>query len=227
MPNPQYERALQRSDLSQWVVHFVRSSSMITPNCVGDAGEALDSIFRDSCIRPSFEHIAQYCADGAACFYDAPPRAWPEIAETNPSGRQPIGFIFRKTELWHLGGRPVIYTDLNNPDFWPESERYRIVYTNLSRLPDPADWTHEREWRIGGPLKFHQPQWAHQWWCPVVPTNDWANYLFRKYTGYLNSIYVIELNGLVHCRKNSVQKVLHELYCVPSYVRCGLAFHVT
>jgi len=202
MANPQYEQALQRSDLSQWVVHFVRSSSPITPNRLGDAGEALDSIFNESFIRPSHKYVARYCADGAACFYDAPPRVWPEIVETNPSGRQPIGIIFRKTELWQLGGRPVIYTEKNDPVFWPESEQYRIVHTKLSPLPELLDWTHEREWRVRGGLRLVQPQLMHTWWWPIVPNDEWASYLFSKYPG-LNSIYVIQRNGIVPRGTNS------------------------
>jgi len=198
MTHSSYERALQRSDLSQWVVHFVRSSSMITPTHLGGAGDILDSIFRESFIRPSqLEFVSRYYPDGAACFYDAPPRVWPEIVATNPNGRQPIGIIFPKANLWQLGGRPVIYTELSNPELWPESERYRIVHTDLSRIPQPVDWTHEREWRIRGGLRLNQSQWNWTWWWPIVPNDDWLHYLWSKYPG-LWSIYVIERNALVN-----------------------------
>ena len=85
----------------------------------------------------------------------------------------------------------------DSPNIWPESERYRIVHTDLSRFPQPIDWTHEREWRIRGGLRLTQPNWGHIWWWPIVPNDQWLNYLWATYPG-LKSIYVIERNGLVN-----------------------------
>lgn len=196
MMNPNYQRALTRSDLSQWLVHFVRSASLISPDQVGTASELLDSIFRENFIRPSSqEYVTHYSPEGAACFYDAPPSVWPEIAQTNPNSRPPVGIICHKTPVWSLGGRPVIYTDRSDPSAWPESDRFRLVHTNLSRFP-PVDWTHEREWRVRGGLCLNQPQINYTWWWPIVPDVQWCNYLFQKYL-WIHSIYVISRNQVV------------------------------
>ena len=179
MSHPNYLRALTRSDLSQWVVHFVRSQPLISPTQIGTADNILNCIFTEGMIRPSqHEYVTRYCSDGAACFYDAPPAVWPEIAETNPNGRLPLGVICHKNAIWSLGGRPVIYTDRNDPAYWPESERFRIVHTDLSRVPQPVDWTHEREWRVRGGLSLRQPHIGCIWWWPIVPDADWMRYLF-------------------------------------------------
>ena len=196
MANPDYERALSRSDLSQWVVHFVRCTSVISPGRISGSAEILDSIFKEGLIRPSqSDFIKKYCAEGAACFYDAPPSSWKEIIETNPNGRQPIGIICHKRPLWELGGRPVIYTEIDDPDYWPLAERYRIVHTNLSRSPQPIDWMHEREWRVKGGLRLYQAIMNYPWWWPIVPNDDWMNYLWQQYPE-ISSIYVMCRNGV-------------------------------
>lgn len=193
-----YERAFQRSDLSQYVVHFVRAQTQITPQQLGNAGDALNSIFREMLIRPSqLDYVTRYSPGGAACFYDAPPSVWHEIAQTNPSDRQPIGIIVLKKALWQLGGRPVIYTDNADPEYWPEAERYRIVRTDLGRAPQPVDWTHEREWRVRGGLRLQQPQMNFTWWWPIVPNTEWLNYLFATSGGRLHTIYVVDRSSFV------------------------------
>lgn len=196
MPNLKYLQALTRSDLSQWAVHFVRSAGLISPSRMGTAADILDSIFCEGWIRPSMhEYVTRFCQEGAACFYDAPPSVWPEIAFTNPNKRPPIGIICHKEALWALGGRPVIYTDVLDGAAWPEHERFRLVYTNLSRKPQPVDWTHEREWRVRGGLALTQP-FPCIWWWPIVPNREWMTYLFNKYQS-LVSIYVIEANAVI------------------------------
>lgn len=193
MTDPNYQRALNRSDLSQWVVHLVRSTAEIHPGQYGYAGEILTSIINEGKIRPSLkEHVARFAPEGAACFYDSLPKVWPEIAATNPNGRPLLGIMCLKNVIWALGGRPVIYTDLSNPDFWPESERFRLVHTDLTRVPGPIDWTHEREWRVRGGLSFNQPQFNNYlWWWPVVPNIAWTNYLFQTYSG-IHEVYDTE-----------------------------------
>ena len=194
MQNPNYIRALNRSDLSQWVVHFVRPAVLLSPTQVGNAGHILNSIFTEFSIRPSqHEYVTRYCPDGAACFYDAPPSVWPEIVNTNPNKRPALGVICHKNTIWSLGGRPVIYTDAKNLDYWPEPERFRIVNSNLARTPQPNDWTHEREWRVRGGLSLIQPHIGYTWWWPIVPDIEWMNCLFNNYAG-LKQIYVISEN---------------------------------
>ena len=184
MINQRYQLALSRSDLSQWLVHFSRSSVQ------------LENIITEGFIHPSkMNHI--YSDKGAACFYDSPPSAWNEIINTNPNGRQGFGIIVAKNALWHLGGRPVIYTDNIFQSYWPDSERYRLIYTDLSREPYPADWTHEREWRIKGGLNLSSSDFTGTWWWPVVPSVEYLQNLW-KLTQNIVSVYVISRRQVVN-----------------------------
>jgi hypothetical protein len=192
MRNSLYNRAVSRSDLSQWLVHLVRDVSVIAPMQLGGPSDVMRSIFSEGLIRPSLQNsVTKYCVDGATCFYDAPPSVWPEIASTNPSQRKPIGLIVHRKSLWHLGGRPVIYTEHVDPSIWPPSERYRIVETNPARPTYPLDRMHEREWRFRCGLRLHQPQIPYIWWWPIVPNSEWANYLFNT-SPNLSAIYVMD-----------------------------------
>lgn len=197
MTNPAYLRASSRSDLSQWVVHFVRPSIFQAPNQIINATDIFNSILVEGQIRPSLtEHITRCCPTGATCFYDAPPNSWPEIISTNPNARQPLGLIVQKTALWYLGGRPVIYTENTTDSYWPEPERYRIVHTDLLRQPQPIDWTHEREWRVRGPLHLYTPTISYTWWWPIVPSEDWLPYIWQTYPG-IHTVYVMSISRSV------------------------------
>jgi hypothetical protein len=94
MSNQNYNLALSRSDLSQWLIHLSRSRVILQNNKVLQAEHVLYNIIREGYIRPSLSnHITRYCTAGAACFYDAPPSVWPEIISTNPNERQGFGII--------------------------------------------------------------------------------------------------------------------------------------
>ena len=192
MTNPAYQRASSRSDLSQWVVHFVRPFTFQV-NQLLNASDIFDKILTEGLIRPSLSgHVTRCCASGATCFYDTPPKAWPEVISTNPNSRPALGLIVAKTAIWHLGGRPVIYTDNTSDNYWPESERYRLVHTDLLRQPQPIDWTHEREWRLRGPLHLYQPTIPYCWWWPIVPSEDWLPYISQRYP-WIHTIFVLSL----------------------------------
>jgi len=196
MINQRYELALSRSDLSQWLVHFSRSSVSLENNTL-NAEQVLHNIIREGFIRPSLNnHITRYCNDGAACFYDSPPRAWPEIIKTNPNDRQAFGIIVSRNALWYLGGRPVIYTNNISQYYWPDQECYRLVYTDLTREPYPADWTHEREWRIKCGLKLNSSDISVIWWWPVVPSDDYLQKLWSLSPGIV-SVYVMNRGRVV------------------------------
>ncbi|MBN2182336.1 MAG: hypothetical protein JW715_10515 [Sedimentisphaerales bacterium] len=195
MINHKYDLALSRSDLSQWLVHFSHSLVSLESNTL-NAEQVLHNIIREGFIRPSLNnYITQYCNDGAACFYDSPPSVWQEILKTNPSDRQGFGIIVARNALWFLGGRPVIYTD-NIAQNWPVQERYRLVYTDLTREPYPADWTHEREWRIKGGLKLNSSSINEIWWWPVVPSDDYLQNLWELSPGIV-SVYVMNRGQVV------------------------------
>jgi hypothetical protein len=162
MTHPAYLRALQRSDLSQFVVHLVTADPLEAGNPYGTPPLKLRSILTEGRVRPSKQrHVIRVASSGAACFYDVPLHVLPEVVATNPNTRAPLGLILHKTAIWALGGRPVIYTDRSNPEEWPVTERFRIVHTAI-RPRSPIDWMHEREWRIPGELFLYR-QFDYRW----------------------------------------------------------------
>ena len=67
----------------------------------------------------------------------------------------PFGIRFTKQFIYKHGGRPVIYEDKNlMKKMLPEDEYWRIVDLDLNNPEAFVDWTHEREWRVPGDLKF-------------------------------------------------------------------------
>jgi hypothetical protein len=189
--NTKYVLALQRNDLSQWLVHFCKPTNWegrtLSPF------EALKNIIKTGRIKASSKYI--YDPKGAACFYDVPPQNWVELIQTNPNGRRGYGLIVSKTAFWYKGGRPCIYTD-NINDSWPESVRYLLIYTDLAKTPQ-VDWTHEREWRIKGDFTLEQiPDVTVTWWWPCVEKKVDAQEIFRDFDG-IHSIYIIELNRVI------------------------------
>lgn len=85
----------------------------------------------------------------AVCFTDMPISAFVRSSIVRLSKGQKISnyaFVFDKKQMFELGARPVIYGRTKNEEF-PSSEMYRFVSYDLSRIPYPIDWTHEREWR--------------------------------------------------------------------------------
>jgi hypothetical protein len=188
-----YEKALSRTDLTQWLVHFTK------PGLSGPAFDVLKEILKSGRVLPSkAEHITRNDPAGAACFYEVPPQNWKELIATNPNLRQPYGMIVGKKSFWWLGGRPAIYTEDSGSQDWPKQHRYRLITTNLSSQPQPIDWMHEREWRIRGELVLGAP-WGdppRNWWWPCVKTVRDCQLLYREFD-HLHQIYVMDLRRVL------------------------------
>lgn len=190
-----YTKALSRNDLSQWLVHFCKPT-LLTTGITLNPFEALKNILKSHKLFSSKrESITRYAPEGATCFYDIPPMLYQQVVETNPNGRRGYGIIIGKTSFWAMGGRPVIYTDNTNAFIWPENERFKLVYTNLSRN-NPNDWTHEREWRMKGDLDFQMLYKDGLWWPCVERIKD-SQLLFREFS-YLYNIYVLEFARVIN-----------------------------
>ncbi len=183
MPNARelYERAKSRADLSTSVVHLCKGEN---------AGTTLRQILRDLRVNASKRpEVVRGDPLGAACFYDVP-SPYDGLLRTNPSGRRGYGIIVTKESLWEVGGRPAIYTDdWAFPAGWPESERFRLIYTRLSRNP-PVDWMHEREWRTRGALDLS----TLQGWYPLVPSREEVLALAAEFPT-IESIACVERQG--------------------------------
>ncbi|SFO44797.1 hypothetical protein SAMN04488056_106102 [Cohaesibacter marisflavi] len=185
-----YQRAQCRGDISPALIHLTR-------NC-----DQLKSILQSWQIKASIsDWVTRYDPAGATSFYDVPPCFWLQLVATNPNGRTGFGIAVAKDDLWERGGRPAIYTDIGDAQIWPESERFRIVYTKLGRLHQKIDWMHEREWRVRGPLNLDNSKY---WWVPCVPTYADALELFKLFNWgmmgismVLQCIYVLEQGHVV------------------------------
>ena len=191
-----YIKALSRDDLSYWLVHFCRphrfNDKYLSPF------ESLKSILNHGRIYASkMKSIIKYEPRGASCFYDIPPQNWWELINTNPNNRRGYGLIVSKSAFWFKGGRPCIYTDKPTEIPWPANERFRLVFTDLLRQPKPADWTHEREWRILGDFTLEPIPVQGNWWWPCVERVIDCQELYR---GFVNiySVYVMELNKVLN-----------------------------
>lgn len=192
-----YLRALSRDDISQWLVHFTgwvnQGIGPVPPL------EVVKSILRTGAVRASTrKEITKYSSGGAACFYDVPPALYPKIVQTNPNGRQHYGVIVAKSVVWWKGGRPAIYTERPDDTRWPAEERFRLIWTDLTRVPHPVDWMHEREWRCPGALTLDMPLGVAPfcWWWPCVQFVAEAQALFAEFHG-ISAVYTHESGGVI------------------------------
>lgn len=98
------------------------------------------------------------------CFQETPLEALEENLffekQLNDNIRySPFGLRFNKGSLYQAGARPVIYgngEELRN--LLPATAHWRIVKHDLTSPDAIVDWTHEREWRYPGNLKFQYDQ---------------------------------------------------------------------
>ena len=65
-----------------------------------------------------------------------------------------FGLRFNKGLMFQKGARPVIYGSKCELDILPKTVQWRCVQLDLNDSNNIIDWTHEREWRIEGDLKF-------------------------------------------------------------------------
>ena len=68
-----YTKSLDRGDLKNWVVHFTKPTVIENVTC--EPFDVLRNILLTRKVNASLvEQITRYEPDGAACFYDVPPR---------------------------------------------------------------------------------------------------------------------------------------------------------
>lgn len=185
-----YATALSRNDLTQWLIHLTKGQN-------NQPFEALREILRIRKVLASTTgDITRYYQYGAACFSEVPPQFWPQLIDTNPNERKGFGLIVYKQVFWHLGGRPLIYTEDPDDNNWPLRERFRLQKTKLDRLPKPIDWTHEREWRFPGDFDIYRPEIPSDWWYPCVEKIKDAQLIFREFSS-IDAIYIMELSRVL------------------------------
>lgn len=180
------EKAQQRTDLSKYLIHLTKGD---------DSLAVLSKIISSLKIEPSLHFaITTYEKRGAACFYDCPIEIIKDVIRTSPNDRKPHGIMVPKDQFWNLGGRPAIYTDLSLPQeeikIWPESQKYRLINTDLNRSQYPIDWMHEREWRSLGGLELG----SFVTWKCLVETVEEAQSIYNKF-GLPYLFYVLNENA--------------------------------
>lgn len=151
-----------RTDLTDYVVHLTRLVVDTAPKgqVVRSGLNRLKDILRSGFLHPTTAprttilQNRNHTVRGphpAVCFTEQPLEQIPEtLAAIDGASYQAYGIAFNKVDLYHYGGRPVIYGDdkilgtLNDDQkyLWV---RYRPIRADESGYPN--DFTFEREWR--------------------------------------------------------------------------------
>jgi hypothetical protein len=162
-------RMSERQDLSSSLVHLTRKVD--EDEIKMSAVDVLLKILRDKKIigsdpRKAFIHGNQK----AVCFQDAPLYSIAQnlaferkFSKENKTRHRysGCGLVFSKYYLFQGGARPVIYDKPEEAKRYlsSESDFYRIVSFDMSKLDNVVDWSHEREWRLAGDFEF-RTDWA-------------------------------------------------------------------
>lgn len=104
-----------------------------------------------------------------------------------------FGLRFNKVWIYKKGGRPVIYDKKDKmKKILPKEEYWRIVNYDLEDQEHMIDWTHEREWRVPGNLKFEYNN------IEVLASTGEYYQKFIKYFIENHKINILqEINGIV------------------------------
>lgn len=149
------KRIAQRADMATRITHLTRGCDSES------AFENLWKILIDKIIYGSGNSGFINGNRRAVCLQELPLNAIAEnlMYEESIGDKirySPFGVRFHKGFVYKQGGRPVIYEDTSiMKQMLPEEEYWRIVDLKLSDTKSYIDWTHEREWRVPGDLKFH------------------------------------------------------------------------
>ncbi|EWG12729.1 hypothetical protein [Cytobacillus firmus] len=165
------DRIENRSDITRILTHLTRPDKSIDISKLDFAEinlKAVDNlikILKDEVINGSDNTGFINGKTKAVCFQDAPLYGLIQNIEyelsrriTNP--QEPlrycgVGLSFMKQFIYKKQGRPVIYDNRDTAKHYLKpSEYWRIVSYDLSAKDNYIDWTHEREWRVPGSLKF-------------------------------------------------------------------------
>ncbi|WFD09026.1 DUF2971 domain-containing protein [Tepidibacter hydrothermalis] len=185
------ERIKDRTDLTSTLTHLTKPRENIQ-NLNDDeinilAVNNLIRILKDKEIKGSTTETGYIVGDDtSACFQDAPLNSLIQNIEHEKRRRNQgkqrkvrycgVGLTFRKQFVFNKGGRPVIYEKTKvAEEFLSENEHWRIVNIDLSEDNNIIDWTHEREWRVKGSLKFNWGT-AHI----VLPDKECIDYFKEK-----------------------------------------------
>lgn len=163
-----WKRISRRSDMTRAVTHLTKEAKIDGKDL--SALEVLVKILKEKKLKGSTTKSGFIVGNmKAVCFQETPLYSLSEniiyeeeLEENskNPKVRyRPFGLSFDKQYIYEKGGRPVIYDKTNEAKEYLTREQYwRIVSYDLSDDDKIIDWTHEREWRVPGDLKFNLGQ---------------------------------------------------------------------
>ncbi len=159
-----------RNDISPNLVHFTRGGTF------EEAYVRFKSIISQKKIFGSSEKIkgGMKCI----CFSEAPIPSLPSglVNPQSYSNYSPFGFVFSKTYIYSLGGRPVIYQPDSEYSNLPPQIKWRHMRFELG-TPQPIDFTWEREWRAPLPELQIDPSYTHL----VFPNKAWFDHFAAEH----------------------------------------------
>jgi hypothetical protein len=158
----------KRVDLSDRVTHLIRNK-----NGEETAADTLHKIATDQYLKST--NTAVIGGDSVVCFSEAP------LSEfTKESAHfQPFGISIKKSHLFSLGGRPVIYQPKEEHKYIDSSIIWKVVSYNPTE-EDWIDWSWQREWRIKTDALFLAPEQA----IFIVPTEEHREILISRYRAH-------------------------------------------
>ena len=155
-------------DLSPYLIHFVfrtKGAKVALPKDIGSMSpaERLQSIVHTRRIRSS----RSYWSDMDVCCLTESTRAGAE-ALIRQGGYEPWAIGFHKASVYELGGGPVFNVRQDEwdqvealpPRFQARCVRYNPLPGTSKDSPSYCDWSHEREWRTLGDLRFQEKDLA-------------------------------------------------------------------
>lgn len=162
--NQWLDRLSMRTDISKYLIHLTKPGK-VEDESVDYIG-ILIKILKEQNLEGSTTESGFICGKTkAVCFQETPVsfigqntqyESKIRAGQKDPKIRYVgCGLIFPKEYIYLNGGRPVIYDKTENAkQYLPENQWWRIVDFDLSDDNKITDWTHEREWRVPGDLKF-------------------------------------------------------------------------
>lgn len=155
----------KRIDLSDRVTHLIRNT-----NGEEAAADTLYKIATDQHLKGTDNAVIG--GDSVVCFSESP------LSEYTKESThfQPFGISIKKSYLFSLGGRPVIYQPKEEHKYIDGS----IIWKVVSYSPTEEgwiDWSWQREWRIKTEALFLDPEQA----IFIVPTEEHRDILLSRY----------------------------------------------
>jgi hypothetical protein len=154
-----------RTDISPNLVHFTSGPSL------EDSYARFRSIIHDRKIIGSAEKIkgGYQCV----CFSEAPlpVLSYGLVNQNSYSTYAPFGFLFAKSYIYSLGGRPVIYQPDSDFSYLSPAIQWRHMRFELGGA-QPIDFTWEREWRVLAIDVAIDPAYTHL----VFPNQAWLEH---------------------------------------------------